>query len=41
MLEYFKFLFRRRPLEPMPDDVSDLNSAPEKLRAVFRAKAAQ
>lgn len=38
MLKFFKFLFRRRPSEPLPADVAELNSALEKLRAALRSK---
>lgn len=35
MLKFFKFLFRRRPSEPLPADAAELNSALEKLRVAF------
>ena len=39
MFKFLKSLFRRRPSEPMPADVADLNSALEKLRAALQAKS--
>lgn len=40
MLKILRLLFLRRPSEPVPAEVVEINSALDKLRAAVRAKSA-